>query len=85
MCVDDDWSKCWRDPRTVFTALPKRGVVYVVRDVRHALNGELGITLVGITNFQSVNDKWAVFYPHRFRRLDEMRAESKTLQEAQCS
>jgi hypothetical protein len=73
VCVDDDFSKCWMNPNIVFPSLPKKGVVYVVKELAVALNGEAGIKIIGCESFC----KDGMFYPRRFRLLTEMKQDSE--------
>jgi hypothetical protein len=76
VCIDDDFAKCWDDPRKWFNVLPKCGVVYVVESIGFAKNGEQGIRLIGIRT----PDNLAVWYPWRFRLLSEMKERNLKLE-----
>lgn len=70
VCVDDNFSKSWDDPRNHLSGIPVKGKIYVIKQWFKANNGEWGIQLVGIN---SLNTKNYCFYPWRFRKLDEMK------------
>lgn len=70
ICVDDEWGKCWTNPREWFSALPQKGRIYVVSACKLARNGEPMIQLVGISS----PPPGGGFYPHRFRLFSEMKS-----------
>lgn len=67
----------------LYTALPMKGLTYVIRDIRLGINlggeGDVSVLLVGVVN-PKADSKSALergFRADRFRPLDEMREESK--------
>jgi len=73
ICVDDDFSKSWADPRDYFNHIPVKGRVYVIKEWGVAKNGEPGVRLLGVVS----RNGDAVFYPWRFRLLTELQEESR--------
>ncbi len=77
VCIDDKFPL---GITKLYTALPKDGVSYVIRDVRLGINlageGDISLLLVGLVN-PKANSRAALergFSSIRFRPLDEMQA-----------
>ena len=78
VCVNDGF-----DPEVakLYAALPKKGVVYVIRDIRIGIQpdcrtGDVSLLLVGLVNprAESRSALERGFSASRFRRLDEAKA-----------
>lgn len=78
VCIDDKFPQ-WILP--LYTALPKEGVVYVIRDVRLGVRpdcrtGDISLLLVGLVNprsdSRSAHERG--FSQERFRHLEEMQS-----------
>lgn len=76
VCIDDSF-----DPAVLefYTALPKKGTVYVVREMRIGVNpqndpGEICIYVIGLNNPRSTVSPFPErgFRQERFRDLDEV-------------
>ena len=80
VCVDDKFPQ---DISKLYTALPVKGVTYVVRDLRLGINltmeGDVSVLLIGLVNpkADSVAGLERGFRADRFRPLDELRDEQK--------
>jgi len=80
VCIDDKFPQ-WILP--LYTALPKEGVVYVIRDVRLGVRpdcrtGDISLLLVGLVNPRSdsrpAHERG--FSQERFRHLEEMKSQA---------
>jgi hypothetical protein len=81
LCVDDRF-----DPEVavLYTALPKKGVVYVIRDIRIGIQpdcktGDVSLLLVGLVNprAESRSALERGFSASRFRRLEEVKERAR--------
>lgn len=74
VCVNDVFRPVGERPN--FTELPKKGRVYVIREVGVDDYDEAGVWLVGIYGDFHPSGREYGFSANRFRLLDELRAES---------
>ena len=81
VCVDDRFAP---EVAALYTALPKKGVVYVVRDVRLGIQpdcrtGDVSLLLVGLVNprAESRSALERGFSAARFRRLEEVKEKAR--------
>ncbi len=78
VCVDDDFSSSWADPRDHMDRVPRKGEVFVIRCHARARNGETGIVLIGCN---ALTSGVVIFYPERFRLLSELKSKANQKQE----
>ncbi len=78
VCVDDAFDE---KASSVFSSLPVKNQVYVIRELAVYPDGDWGVCLVGITGKIVYNAwvgrvmEWRFAY-QRFRKLDEVKAEN---------
>lgn len=81
VCVNDRFGV---EALAVFSSLPKRGKIYVVRSVHDDRHG-VGLCLVGIVGEMHPTKNVEVrFRPERFRRLSDIRAENAAKRAEVC-
>lgn len=73
VCINDDWSGCWDDPRNYFQVLPQKGRVYTVKHLAIARNGEIMVIIVGCESCRGEGG----FYPQRFALLSDIKRKHK--------
>src|SRR5277367_5453283 len=83
VCVDDKFPP---DISTLYTALPMKDSIYVVRDIRLGINltleGDMSVLLIGLVNpkADSKANLERGFRADRFRPLEELRNEKTAVQ-----
>ncbi len=85
VCVNDLFPP---EVHILYTSLPEKGKVYVIRDILpgHNYNGgtladSVAVLLVGVNNPISNHGVEGGFATHRFRRLEDVKSESSLSKE----